>query len=158
MGTNATFLAPQGGLRISFAELSNTLEMLMNDGNFRGKQIIRKDLFDEMTKAQWIYDEKAENGDTYGVMFSYGFGFYKIDGAGKARLCEEKEIDYIGHSGEALGLISGIYFVPGKKGGVIFMTNGRAIEVDDDERSFGKFSNGYIWEEKAMNPIGKYIF
>ena len=158
IGTNATFLAPQGGLRISFAELANTLEMLMNGGNFHGKQIIRKDLFEEMTKAQWIYDEKTENGDTYGVMFSYGFGFYKIDGGGKARLCEEKEIDYIGHSGEALGLISGIYFVPGKKDGVIFMTNGRAIEVDDDERSYGKFSNGYIWEEKAMNPIGKYIF
>ena len=157
IGTNATAFSPQGGLRISFAELGNTLEMLMNGGNFRGKQVIREDLFAEMIKPQWIYNEQTKNGDPYDVMFAYGLGLYEIDGAGKARLCEDKEIDYIGHSGEAYGLISGLYFVPGKKDGAIFMTNGRAIEVDDDQRSFGKFSNSYIWEEKAMNPIGKYI-
>lgn len=154
IGKNATVFAPQGGLRISFAELENVLEMIMNDGNFHGKQIVRKDLLEEMLTPQWIYDEKNKNGDTYGVMYKYGLGIYMIDGASDARLCEEKEIDYIGHSGEAYGLISGIYFIPNTKNGVIFMTNGTAVEPDS-EKSFGKFSNGYIWEEKIMDPIGK---
>ena len=38
------------------------------------------------------------------------------------------------------------------------MTNGEAVEPDEDERSFGKFSNGYIWEEEIMNPVCEYIF
>ena len=157
VGTNATMFSPQGGLRISFDELSHAMEMIFNDGIYNGKQVVRADLLNELFKKQWIYNEAAENGDTYGVMFSYGLGFYQIDGAGKARLCKDYEIDLVGHSGEAYGLISGFYFIPGTKNGVFFMTNGEAVEPDEDDRSFGKFSNGYIWEEEIMNPICKYI-
>ena len=158
IGTNATMFSPQGGLRISFDELSHVMKMIFNDGKYDGKQVVRADLLDELIKKQWVYNEAAENGDTYGVMFSYGLGFYQIDGAGKARLCKDYEIDLVGHSGEAYGLISGFYFMPGTKNGVFFMTNGEAVEPDEDERSFGKFSNGYIWEEEIMDPVCKYVF
>ena len=130
--------------------------MLMNGGIYNGKQIIKRDLLDEMMKPQWIYD--GENGDTYGVMFNYGLGMYRIDGSSKARLCKDNVIDFIGHSGEAYGLISGLYFIPGTKSGVIFMTNGEAVELDNNPESFGKFSNSYIWEENIMNPICSHIF
>ena len=36
-GRNATLLSPQGGLRLSCEELSHALEMLMNNGKFRGR-------------------------------------------------------------------------------------------------------------------------
>lgn len=153
IGTNATIFNPAGGLRISFAELGNCLEMLVNGGNFHGKQIVREDLLKEMCKKQWIFDEKNKNGDTYEVMFSYGLGLYQIDGASAARLCKEFDIDLIGHSGEASGMISGVYFMPGTKKGVIFMINGVGVEPGVDEKSFGKFSSGFIWEEEIMNPI-----
>lgn len=158
IGSNATVFSPASGLRISFEELANTLEMLMNDGNFHGKKIIRKDLIEEMCKPQWIYDEKIKNGNTYEVMFKYGLGLYMIDGAGDARLCKDYEIDLIGHSGDAYGMISGLYFTPDKKNGAIFMINGTAVESGVNEKSFGKFSNGFIWEENIMNPICQYIF
>ena len=157
IGTNATMFSPQGGLRISFGELANVMEMILNNGMYNGEQVINPELLSEMFKPQWVYNETAENGDTYGVMFSYGLGVYQIDGASKARLCKDYEVDLIGHSGEAYGLISGLYFSPDMKNGVIFMTNGEAVEPDEDERSFGKFSNSYIWEEEIMDPICKYI-
>ena len=158
IGTNATVFAPQGGLRISFEELAACLEMLMNGGNFRGQQIISAESFNEMCRPQWIYDQQTPNGDTYGVMLSYGLGLYQIDGSSAARLCENYDVDFVGHSGDAYGLISGLYFRPGTKDGVIFMVNGTGVVAGEDARSFGKFSNSYIWEEEIMNPICEHIF
>ena len=157
IGTNATIFAPQGGLRISFDDLGKFLQMLMNRGEYNGRRILSAKSFDAMISSHWIFD--SANGDTYGgVMENYGLGTYKIFGASKARLCADKAIDFVGHSGEAYGLISGLYFIPNTKDGVIFMINGTAIEPDTDKRSLGKFSASYIWEENIMNPLCKYIF
>ena len=156
IGTNATIFSPAGGLRISFEELSHCLEMLLNGGIYNNRQIISKKSLEEMMKPQWSYN--GENGDPYGVMFNYGLGMYKIDGSSKARLCRDNEIDFIGHSGEAYGLISGLYFIPNTKRGVIFMISGTTVEPDINPKSRGKFSNSYIWEENIINPICKYIF
>ena len=156
VGTNATIFSPTGGLRISFEELSRCLQMLMNGGIYNGRQVINKKRLDEMMKPQWIYN--GENGDNYGVMFNYGLGMYKIEGNGKARLCKDYDVDFIGHSGEAYGLISGLYFIPNTKSGIVFMTNGTAVEPDINPKSHGKFSNSYIWEENIINPICEYIF
>ncbi len=153
IGTNATIFSPAGGLRISFEELTHCLEMLMNDGKYKGNQIIKSEFLNEMMKSQWIYDEKNLNGDNYGVMYNYGLGIYKIEGNSKARFCKEKEIDFIGHSGEAYGLISGLYFIPNTKDGVVFMINGEATDPEKNKKSLGKFSNNYIWEENLMNQI-----
>lgn len=155
IGSNATVFSPQGGLRISFAKLGNCLEMMMSGGTFRNTKIVREDLFREMCRPQWVYDPESVNGDPYDVMFAYGLGLYQIDGAGKARLCEKYDIDLVGHSGEAYGLISGVYFRPGRKDGVVFMVNGTGVE---DERMYGRFSRGYIWEEEIMSPVCERFF
>ena len=157
IGTNATIFSPQGGLRISFDELSNVMKMIFNHGKFNGQQIIQKNLLHEMIKSQWTFNENLNNGDTYGVMFNYGLGLYQIDGKSKSRLCKDFEINLIGHSGEAYGLISGFYFAQNFQDGIIFMSNGQAVDIDD-KKSFGTFSNNYIWEEKIMNPILKNVF
>lgn len=157
VGTNATIFSPQGGLRISFEELANCLEMFLNNGVFRGKKIIREDLLAEMCEPQWIFDEKIQNGGTLGVMLNYCLGLYRIDGASCARFCKNFAIDFIGHSGEAYGMISGLYFRPKKKDGVIFMVNGTEIFAGE-KKSFGKFSENFIWEEEIMNPICEIFF
>ena len=159
IGTNATIFAPQGGLRISFEDLSKCLQVLMNRGEYNGRQIICAESFNAMISSHWRFDATNPNGNTYGgVMENYGLGTYKIFGASRARLCKDFEIDLIGHSGEAFGMISGLYFVPNTRDGVIFMINGTAIEPDIDPRSLGNFSASYIWEEEVMNPVCKYIF
>ena len=156
IGTDAGIFAPQGGLRISFDDLGKFLQMLMNRGVHDGQRIISEKSFDAIISAHWTFD--GTNGDTYGgVMENYGLGTYKIFGDGKARLCKNFAIDFVGHSGEAYGLISGLYFVPGTRDGVLFMANGTAFDADDP-RSCGKFSCGYIWEENIMDPVCRKIF
>ena len=157
VGTNATIFEPQGGLRASFNDLSNALEMLMNRGEFRGEKVLSEESVEEILRSHWIFDEANPNGYTFdGVMENYGLGTYKIFGASKARLCKDFDVDLVGHSGEAYGMISGLYFIPNTRDGVIFMINGRAIPIGD-KRSFGKFSAGYIWEENVMDPVCRYI-
>ena len=40
-GTNAGIFSPQGGLRISPEELAHMLQMLMNQGNYRGREVLK---------------------------------------------------------------------------------------------------------------------
>ncbi len=155
-GSNATIFSPQGGLRISFQEMANTLEMLMNGGTFHGKKILSQNSLAEMFKPHWIYNGK--NGNPYGgAILNYGLGIYFIDGKTSSRVCKDYEINLIGHTGAAFGMLSGIFFVPNTKTGFIYMMNGEAIEEDTDPRSHGKFSGNYIWEENLMSAICKFL-
>jgi CubicO group peptidase (beta-lactamase class C family) len=156
IGTNATIFSPQGGLRISFSEMANALEMLMNGGNFHGKKILEKKSIAEMFKPQWIYN--GANGNNYGgEILNYGLGVYHIDGKTSARVCKNHEINLIGHTGVAFGMLSGIFFIPQTKSGFIYMMNGTAIDEDNDARSCGKFSGNYIWEENLMNAVCNFL-
>ena len=119
VGTNATIFSPQGGLRISFEELAHALEMLMNGGNFRGQKILDKKSVAAMFTPHWIYN--GHNGDTCGGAFTnYGLGVYRNG-------------NLIGHTGEAFGLLSGLYLIPNGKSGFVFMISG-AEDVDRTER------------------------
>ena len=132
VGTNATIFSPQGGLRISFEELAHALEMLMNGGTFHGKEILTKQSVDEMLKPHWIYDGK--NGDTQGgAILSYGLGVYPVK-------------NLIGHTGEAFGLLSGLYFIPNTQSGFVFMINGEARQ-----------DFNYVCEERILNTICNFI-
>ena len=155
-GTNATIFSPQGGLRISFAEMANTLEMLMNGGNFHGKKILSEKSLAEMFKPNWIFN--GTNGNNYGgAILNYGLGVYFIDGKSTSRVCKNHVVNLIGHTGVAFGMLSGIFFIPETKSGFIYMMNGTAISEDDDPRSFGNFSGNYIWEENIMDAICNYL-
>ena len=154
VGTNATIFSPQGGLRISFEELSHALEMMMNGGLYRGRHVLRGESLATMFKPQWIYDSRKKNGRPYGgAILNYGLGTYFIDGKSSARVCREREINLVGHTGAAFGLLSGIFFRPHTKDGFVYMMNGEAIEEDVDPRSFGEFSGNYIWEERLMDAL-----
>ena len=156
IGTNATIFSPQGGLRISFAEMANTLEMLMNGGTFHGKKILSQKSFNELCKLNWIYD--GGNGNNYGgAILNYGLGVYHIDGESISRVCKNHAVNLIGHTGVAFGMLSGIFFIPKTKTGFIYMMNGTAIDEDADPRSCGKFSGNYIWEENLMDAVCNFL-
>ena len=156
VGTNATIFSPQGGLRISFEELSHALQMLMSGGIFRGKKILSRASVDEMIRPHWTFD--GTNGDTCGgAILSYGLGIYFIDGKSSARVCKNHAVNLFGHTGQAFGMMSGLFFVPRTQSGFVYMMNGQAVQEDVDPRSFGQFSGNYIWEEKIMDAICKMI-
>ena len=157
-GTNATIFSPQGGLRISFEELAHALEMMMNGGIYRGRKILSRESLEVMLTPNWIYNPQKSNGRPYGgAILNYGLGTYKIDGTSSARVCREREINLVGHTGAAFGMLSGIFFRPGTQSGFVYMMNGTAIEEDVDPRSCGEFSANYIWEEKIMNEICRVL-
>ena len=158
-GRNATPFSPAGGLRISCEELSHALEMWMNDGNYRGEQVLSPDSVRLMASSQWTYDPARRNGSDYGgSILSYGLGAYRMAGASSARLCRDREIDFVGHTGEAFGTISILCFRPGTKDGFLYVMNGTAMDVESDERSKGRFSSNTIWEERVADAICRFAF
>lgn len=158
-GTNATVFSPQGGLRISYDELEHGLQFLLGKGKFRGKQLIVPQLMETMLTPQWRYDAQLKNGNTYGgTIEAYCMAEYPILGDSTSRVCKEHVINLVGHTGEAYGLLSGLFITPDHKNGFLYMMNGEAIAEDDDPRSAGQFSGNYIWEENIMNAICKNVF
>ncbi len=158
-GRNATVFSPTGGLRLSCEELAHALEMLMNEGNYRGNQVLSSASVCRMLERHWVYDPEKENGVTYnGTILAYGLGLYPMDGSSTARFCRDHEIDLVGHTGEAFGLLSMLCFRPGTRDGFVYIMNGEAIEEDGDPRSLGQFSSNYIWEEKLGDAICRNVF
>ena len=158
VGTNATIFSPQGGLRISFEELTHAMEMILNGGKYHGRKILSAESLAEMFKPQWIYDVKKNNGDTCGgVMLSYGLGEYQIDGKSSARLCKSHEINFVGHTGVAFGLLSGMFFRADTKDAFLYIINGHCIDEDNDPRAKGNFSNNYFWEENLIGSMVEWI-
>jgi D-alanyl-D-alanine carboxypeptidase len=158
VGTNGAAFSPQGALRISYNELAHDLEMLINGGRYKGQQILKPATFNEMIRPQWTYNGSSKNGDTYnGTILSYGLGLYQIDGNSSAKVCRTHDIDLIGHTGEAYGLLSGIFWRPGTKDGFLYIMNGEAAPEDTPTTS-GRFSGNYVWEENVMHAICEYAF
>ena len=155
IGTNATIFSPQGGLRISFEELAHVLEMIFDGGFFRGRQILRGESLNEIFKPNWIFD--GHNGDTYGgAILNYGLGTYFIDGKSSARVCREHEVNLLGHTGAAFGLLSGFFFRPNTRDGFIYMLNGTAFD-ENSPRAKGRFSGNFIWEEIIMDAVCNFL-
>ncbi len=158
-GTNATIFSPQGGLHISLNEMSHLLEMLLNRGYYKGKQIVKPELIDEMFKIQWRYDPVHPNGSNYGgSVEAYGLAEQPIFGNGTSRVVKDQEIDLQGHLGEAYGLLSGVQMRPKTKDGFVYISTGEAVAEDTDPRSAGNFSGNYVWEENIMQAICKNAF
>ena len=140
VGTNATIFSPQGGLRISFDELANTLEMILNGGNFRGRKILSGESLAEMFKPQWTFNPQNPNGDTDGGAFlSYGLGTYRVNG-----------FNFVGHGGDAFGMLSGLFVVPNTKSGFVYMMNGHG----DSCCKFGLYPS----EERILDAVCRKIF
>lgn len=157
IGRNATSLAPQGGLRTSLNSLAHALEMLINKGSYKGKTILSEESIAEMFKLQWVYDVAKKNGDTAnGTLLNYGLGEYFIDGKSSARVCENHVIDWEGHTGQAFGLLAGLFIRKGTKDGFVYIMNGEA-SPEETAVTMGKFSGNFIWEEKIMNAISEFI-
>ena len=158
-GTNGTVFAPQGGLRISYEELSHALRLFINKGVFNGRTVVRPDLINQMMTEQWTYSPAQKNGDTYGGSIEgYGLAFYPIRGRSTSRVVRDHILNLWGHTGEAYGLLAGLFVVPGTKNGFLYIMNGEAIAEDDDPRSAGNFSSNYVWEENIMNAVCRHIF
>jgi len=121
-GTNAAVFSPQGGLRISAAELARIMILHLDKGKYEGKQLISGKSIKLMHTPEWVCN--GTNGDVEdGRMDSRGPGVHILPKAGPGEVLPEG-VTMMGHSGSAYGLISLFYFNPEGRYGFIFMTNG----------------------------------
>ena len=151
-GTNAGIFSPQGGLRVSPNELGHMLQMLMNRGNYQGKQVLKPASVQLMEKPVWNYTPAQPNGDIDNdAIESYGLALQYFSGTGSTKPAPNRpDFDLVGHLGEAYGFIGGLMWQPGTKNGFVFLQNGFATGYKQNK---GRYSRNYRWEENIMKAI-----
>ena len=131
-GSNGALFSPQGGLRISMRDLAKVGQMLARGG----KGFLSHKTFAEMTEPEWRFDGSnglGEDGTASGFFCAYGLAVHLI-GAGGPGCHDDLFGDgrlRIGHSGDAYGLKSGLWFDPKSGRGLAFFTSA----VPDDAPS-----------------------
>ena len=156
-GTNAGIFSPQGGLRISPEELGHMLEMMLNRGKYKGREILKPATVQLMEKPVWNYTPAQPNGDINNdAIESYGLALQYFSGSGSTKPAPNRpDFDLIGHLGEAYGFIGGLMWQPGTKNGFIFLQNGFATDYKHNK---GRYSRNYRWEENFMKAIIENVF
>ena len=116
---NAFKYSPSSGLITSSNELAKFMIMLLNNGLYNGTRVLNKDTVDLMEQIHWY-------GDDFNGLYKYqGLGLYITDDLIKG-------LRLIGHTGEAYGLLSNMFYDKDNGFGYIIMLNGNNYEFEDD--------------------------
>ena len=146
IGNNAVFFAPQGGLRASTSDIGKFLKYLKTDG--KTAKIVSAETIKTMKTNQWTFAEN--NGDNYNGFFKqYGLGLHHTN-LNTSDVIYNPEFfgNFIGHAGDAYGLISDGYFSEKQDFGFVIITNGCLIPFEK-----GKNSSFYKFEEEIFKLV-----
>jgi CubicO group peptidase (beta-lactamase class C family) len=124
LGANGALFSPQGGLRISVADLARVGEMMLRDGRLPGGAVfLRPESLAELRRLHWRYD--GANGETEAHFYcGYGLATQILAQCapgddpfadGRAR---------IGHAGDAYGLRSGLWIDRATGRGIAYFATG----------------------------------
>jgi CubicO group peptidase (beta-lactamase class C family) len=129
LGDNGALFSPQGGLRISMRDLARIGQLLAR----QGQGLISRQAYARMMKPVWQFDGRnglGEDGIASGFFCAYGLAVHRL--AGKQAGCRDDPFGdgrvRFGHSGDAYGLKSGLWFDPRTGKGLAFFTS--AVPVD----------------------------
>jgi CubicO group peptidase (beta-lactamase class C family) len=147
IGNNAVFFGPQGGLRASASDVMCFIKFLKSNGESVPK-LISKSTLNKMKKAHWCF--KDANGDNYNGFFKqYGLGLHQTNKNESDSVNNPAVFgSFIGHAGDAYGLISDAYFSEKEDFGFVIITNGSF-----DPFVKGKNSSFYDFEEAIFKLI-----
>lgn len=154
-GTNGTVFGPQGGLRISAADLGKIMLMLMDGGRHEGRRILQPASLATLFAEQWRNDGRDGNGSNHrGIFNAWGLGlqhFRNVSGVGTGdRLVRDGGFSGLGHTGDAWGLTSAFVFDPVRRQGLIFMIGGPGF---DPQTTPGAYSGRYRYEERLLDSL-----
>lgn len=145
-GTNGAVFSPQGGLRISAAELARIMTLHMNKGKYNRERIVSTKSIKLMHKAQFV--SNSTNSDDEGVRKgNRGLSVQILPETASGGILPEGS-HFLGHSGSAYGLVSDFYFDPKGKYGFIFITNG----IFDGPKA-GPSGAFYTFEEALIEAL-----
>jgi len=142
-GTNGAVFSPQGGLRISAAELARIMILHMNGGKYGGERIVSRRSIKMMQKPQWTSD--GTNGEAEEARtFSRGLSVHILPEPSSDEPLPEG-VRMMGHTGSAYGLYSALFFDPAGKYGFILIMNGiRDGAVKKPSHSFYDFQDALL--------------
>jgi CubicO group peptidase (beta-lactamase class C family) len=146
IGNNAAFFSPQGGLRASANDVGKLLQYFKSDG--KTAKIISKSTLKIMKTNHWTFSEN--NGDNYnGLLKRYGLGLHHAN-LNTSDLINNPAFfgEFVGHAGDAYGLISDAYFSEKQDFGFVVITNGCIVPFEK-----GKTSSYYKFEEAVFRLV-----
>ena len=132
-GRNGTLFSPQGGLRISANDLARIGRMLLNDGMIDGERILSPAAVQALATPVWTYDDRngaiieEDEPDRGGFFCSYGLAMQHL-ARGDGSTCRDDLFGdgraRMGHSGNAYGLLSGLWIDRAAGTGVAYFATG----------------------------------
>lgn len=149
-GTNGGRFGPQGGFRCSAKDMAKLFQVLVNHGKCGNKTLLSPASCNDMTGNQWTFS--GDNGDYYSGLFrSWGLGIHRITSTPYNDIVLPGSSSMIGHSGDAYGLVSDVYYDKKRKIGFVFITNGVGTGYQSK-----KTSSFYAIEQEIFDAIEKY--
>ena len=144
-GENGALFSPQGGLRISANDLARIGRLLLNDGKLDGVRLLRKSSVRTLTTPVWTFDGRngvlgeEDEPASGGVFCRYGMAVHVL-ASGDGKACRDDLFrdgrERIGHSGNAYGLLSGLW-VDRKAGtGVAYFATGVGNDASSKHSAF----------------------
>ena len=144
-GHNGALFSPQGGLRISANDLARIGRLLLNDGMLDGVRVLRPGTVQLLASPHWTYTgsngvlgEEDEPG-TGGVFCSYGLAMHML-ASGDGQACRDDLFGdgrkRMGHSGNAYGLLSGLWIDRVAGTGVAYFATGVAKAASGAHSAF----------------------
>jgi CubicO group peptidase (beta-lactamase class C family) len=150
VGENGFVFAPQGGLRISARDLSAIARLLANGGALGGVRLLKPETLALMRTPVWRYDPARPNGEPYGGggILAYGLGTCVLTGTAGANGDDLFPgcAGWVGHLGEAYGLLSGLWIDPKTGAGIVYLINGVSSGADQNRG----VRSAYTWQEERL--------
>ncbi|MDI1252681.1 serine hydrolase domain-containing protein [Thermomonas sp.] len=144
-GSNGALFSPQGGLRISVRDLARIGRLLLNDGTLDGVRILKPSSVRILTTPVWTWngsngeigeDDEPNRG---GFFCSYGLAMQHL-ASGDGKHCRDDLFGdgrkRIGHSGNAYGLLSGLWVDRERGNGVAYFATGVANDSSGAHSAF----------------------
>ncbi|WP_260482705.1 serine hydrolase domain-containing protein [Sphingomicrobium flavum] len=154
-GENGSLFSPQGGLRISALDLARIGQMLANGGSMAGVRILTPASIEEMARPAWRWD--GSNGDTWGGVFcAHGLGLHLLQ-TDRDGCKDDPGLPagrWVGHSGDAYGLRSGLWIDLQRSKGIAYHAGGLP-EGPENEISW---EEGFFPIEQEMTARALALF
>jgi CubicO group peptidase (beta-lactamase class C family) len=155
-GTNGAQFSPQGGARMSLRGLEILATLFLGDGSVGDVRLLAPESMAELRSLVWRYDPDKNNLDDYdGTLNAWATSLRIItsETAGD-RLFVGDDRSWVGHFGEAYGLLAGVWVHPETGDGVIFAITGTSF--DPSENSDGSSTLLPI-EAKVLAQLGRLL-
>lgn len=144
-GRNGTLFSPQGGLRISARGLARIGRMLLNDGELDGVRLLGPASVALLDTPVWRYDGsngvigEEDEPNRGGFFCAYGLATQQL-AQGDGKRCRDDLFGdgrpRIGHSGNAYGLLSGLWIDRAAGTGVAYFATGVANDSSGARSNF----------------------